>query len=237
MPAALHNLAARIRSQGRFPQCFLVAVLFHLVLLAGFGSLRIITSTPKLRAFFQAVPLPVGPADPYAAYRDFEYRGGQKASLAVVPDGYTAHIDAPVTPESPTIPSVIGILNDGGTLIARPSGTTDWPGPSFMTSGFGNGLGGSTTNRLAQPDYLLNPAPMYPLLARRNGWEGTTVLRVEVTPRGTAAEVALVQSSGHSVLDEAATAAVRNWRFRPARVDNEPVKSAVDVPVRFLLNQ
>lgn len=217
---------------------FLIAVLCHVALFAALASLKIVAAPAKLRAFFEATPLPISPADPYAPYRDFEYRSGPKSLTPVVPAGYQAHIDAPAAPDKPELASVIGVLNDGsGGLIVRPARTTAVAGPSFAARGFGNGRTGSGTNGLAQPDYLQNPSPAYPLLARRNGWEGTAVLRVDVTTTGTAAQVALLQSSGHSVLDEAATAAVRRWRFRPARLGNDPVDSEVDVPVRFLLSQ
>ena len=71
---------------------------------------------------------------------------------------------------------------------------------------------------LEQPIYLRNPAPPYPVAARRNGWEGTIRIRVEVRANGTVERVALMASSGHDVLDEAALKTVARWRFAPARL-------------------
>jgi protein TonB len=75
----------------------------------------------------------------------------------------------------------------------------------------------------------------YPAEARRRGWQGEVVLRVEVSAEGRADAVAILRSSGHAVLDEAALAAVRLWRFRPATRGGVPVAAPADVPVRFRL--
>ncbi|NQU11143.1 energy transducer TonB [bacterium] len=88
---------------------------------------------------------------------------------------------------------------------------------------------------LSQPTYLDNPAPVYPPLARRRGWEGVTVLRVEVLADGTPRGIGVVRSSGHRVLDNTALAAVRRWRFQPARRGAQPVISQLEIPIRFQL--
>ena len=78
-----------------------------------------------------------------------------------------------------------------------------------------------------------NPRPEYPRTAREAGWEGTVVLWVEVLPDGAAGAVTLNKSSGHTVLDESALSAVQSWRFVPAMDGNFPVRSVVQLPVRF----
>lgn len=83
--------------------------------------------------------------------------------------------------------------------------------------------------------YLRNPPPRYPLTARRNGDEGTVMLRVLVTTEGTAARVELDRTSGSASLDGAALEAVRNWRFVPARRGSQNVEDWVRVPVVFRL--
>lgn len=87
----------------------------------------------------------------------------------------------------------------------------------------------------AAPAYDYNPKPRYPREARSRGWEGTTILRVEVHPSGEAGQIEIAQSSGYSLLDEAAREAVRSWRFIPARVGDRPVAGAVEVPIAFRL--
>jgi hypothetical protein len=41
---------------------------------------------------------------------------------------------------------------------------------------------------------------------------------------------------GHPAFSDAAIAAVRQWRFEPARLDGRPVAITVVVPVRFALD-
>jgi len=84
-------------------------------------------------------------------------------------------------------------------------------------------------------DYLHNPKPVYPALARRMGEEGKVLLKVRVSAQGTALEVAVAKSSGFARLDAAASEAVARWRFVPARRGDEPVDSSVVVPITFAL--
>jgi protein TonB len=84
-------------------------------------------------------------------------------------------------------------------------------------------------------EYLRNPAPRYPLIARRNGEQGTVTLRVLVTREGVPAQVSVEKSSGSGHLDGAALDAVKTWRFVPARRGAEAVEAWVLVPVVFKL--
>jgi periplasmic protein TonB len=84
-------------------------------------------------------------------------------------------------------------------------------------------------------DYLQNPAPRYPPLARRMRQEGKVVLRVLVDSGGGASQIEVRNSSGSDVLDEAALEAVKRWRFVPARRDDQPVAAWVLVPITFTL--
>jgi len=86
-------------------------------------------------------------------------------------------------------------------------------------------------------DYLKNPAPPYPPLSRRMGEEGKVILRVSVTPQGSADSVEIKTSSGSSRLDEAAQKTVRNWKFIPAKRGDLAVQSWVLVPIIFKLEQ
>jgi protein TonB len=84
-------------------------------------------------------------------------------------------------------------------------------------------------------DYLENPPPAYPPLARRLGEQGRVILRVLVSAEGRAAEVQVRTSSGHPRLDEAARDAVRRWKFVPARRGPEAVRAWVLIPISFKL--
>lgn len=83
--------------------------------------------------------------------------------------------------------------------------------------------------------YLRNPPPRYPPAARRNGDEGTVLLRVLVAADGAAVKVELDRSSGSTLLDTAALDAVRVWRFVPARRGQQAIEDWVRVPLTFRL--
>lgn len=78
-------------------------------------------------------------------------------------------------------------------------------------------------------------APQYPSRARQMGIEGTTVLRALVGEAGDTLELIVWQGSGMRLLDEAALAAARQWRFEPARRGDRLLTAWVEVPVRFIL--
>lgn len=80
-----------------------------------------------------------------------------------------------------------------------------------------------------------NPAPLYPDSAKRLGLQGEAVVRVTVTPDGQPESLILVESSGWSVLDDAALETVRTWRFVPGRRDGTDIRSTIELPIVFSL--
>ncbi|MQG92314.1 MULTISPECIES: energy transducer TonB [unclassified Pseudomonas] len=87
----------------------------------------------------------------------------------------------------------------------------------------------------ANAAYLKNPAPEYPQMALRRGWEGTVLLRVEVLPSGKPGQIQIQQSSGRDALDAAALAAVKRWSFVPAKQGDVAQAGWVSVPIDFKL--
>ena len=58
-------------------------------------------------------------------------------------------------------------------------------------------------------------------------------LKLFVGRRGRVEDALVVRSSGDERLDQAAEAAVRRWRYRPARRDGHPVEAVDYVQVEF----
>jgi periplasmic protein TonB len=85
-------------------------------------------------------------------------------------------------------------------------------------------------------NYLHNPKPPYPEVAKRRGWEGRTVLRVQVAADGSCSSAEVQQSSGHDILDESALKTVKTWKFVPAKRGDTPIASVVSVPIAFRLD-
>lgn len=84
------------------------------------------------------------------------------------------------------------------------------------------------------PEAIFRVLPIYPDLARKAGVDGTVVVNAHVCACGQIMETRLARSI--PMLDEAAVAAVRQWEFKPALINGEPVAVWVAVPVQFRLN-
>jgi protein TonB len=143
--------------------------------------------------------------------------------------------DRPAVIESTNAPVAVVAATAGGqgTGVGNGTGTGEGDGDEAGVAG----SGGSGQGGFGRPDYLHAPQPRYPATALRAGWEGTTVLRVEVFANGTPGSVQVVESSGHKVLDKAAIEAVRTAKFQPARYGNSATNSWVEVPISFRLNR
>ena len=89
--------------------------------------------------------------------------------------------------------------------------------------------------REAEPGYHVNPDPLYPILARKRGYQGTVILDVFIDKNGRVADIKVSSSSGYAILDKAARAAVANWLFEPGMKGEEKIEMWVKVPVRFQL--
>ena len=75
--------------------------------------------------------------------------------------------------------------------------------------------------------------PLYPQVARKQGWEGIVVLRITIGAGGDVEKVITQTSSGFPALDESAAQSVKTWQFDPAKDGEFPIATKVDLPVRF----
>jgi len=132
----------------------------------------------------------------------------------------------PMTTPSPVFS---GAITGAGAGEGSGSGVTGAGAGTGSGNGAGDGFGGA--------NYLRSPQPRYPAVAREQGWEGTTLLRVEIQADGLVGAIQIVQSAGHRELDDAAIESVRAAQFQAARLNGTPVASWVEVPVKFRLNR
>jgi protein TonB len=122
-----------------------------------------------------------------------------------------------------------------------PGGTGSGSGLDSSGTGFGRGKGSGTgsgssgTVGLTQARYRDTPRPDYPDSARREGREGSVLLRVLVDEQGRSKKIEINSSSGSEALDHAAIEALRRWRFHPARYGDQPVEGWLRVPIEFRL--
>lgn len=145
------------------------------------------------------------------------------------------------TDESAAYASRAAVSEDEGN--GREAGDSAGPGEGSGTGGgeglkTGSGRNGDASggNAVEAPRILSAPDPVYPESARRRGVEGTVTAGLLIDADGGVTEVWVESSSGDGALDEAALAAVRRWRFAPARQNGVPVSARSRVPVVFALH-
>jgi TonB family protein len=110
-------------------------------------------------------------------------------------------------------------------------------GKQSGTGGGGFGWGGPGNGGANVPfaGYASNPKPLYPLEARKKGYEGEVLLKVEVLPNGEVGKIELKKSSGYEVLDQSALSAVKKWKFIPAEKRDILTPFWINVPIKFQL--
>lgn len=118
---------------------------------------------------------------------------------------------------------------------APPSDTPPPPPPAAAASASEASSAPTFVEANFKANYLVNPKPEYPAIAKSRGWQGKVMLRVNVSAEGTALHVSVETSSGHEMLDESAVEAVTKWKFIPAKRGDTAVVSTVIVPIIFTL--
>jgi periplasmic protein TonB len=86
---------------------------------------------------------------------------------------------------------------------------------------------------ITAPDKVVNVAPVYPPLARSAHIEGYVILETVIDVSGNVTSVRVLQ--GHPMLDPAALDAVQQWKFTPARLNDEAIPVVMTVTVQFKL--
>ncbi|MEO0452693.1 MAG: energy transducer TonB [Verrucomicrobiota bacterium] len=139
----------------------------------------------------------------------------------VEPESVKPELTEPLKPENKPQPTKKKTQN------ATPGQANNMPAAS--------GSGGARVS--VKPRYLRNPPPRYPSSSRRKGQQGTVVLSVDISTRGTVESLRVVRSSGHRSLDDEALRAVRRWKFQPATFGGAKIPSRARVPVVFRLSK
>jgi protein TonB len=164
-----------------------------------------------------------------AEHRDFDEA---KHDVAVASDRPASAVDL-------TSPSLAGEANpssespkaDPNRAGSSDEGQVASPGAGGQSDFAGSGDGG------AHAQYRAEPAPFYPISARRSNEQGEVILRVLVAADGAVKRVEITQSSGFEQLDDSAIETVSHrWRFEPAHRLGAAVESWVIVPIRFRLS-
>ncbi len=118
-------------------------------------------------------------------------------------------------------------------MKGTPSPHTDFKETSLIVSKLKPSSDEKTA--FAQPRYAENPKPFYPQEARKRGYEGEVLLKVEVLANGRVGRVEVRKSSGYETLDRSALTTVKEWKFIPANQGNGAIPCWVNIPIKFKL--
>jgi len=86
---------------------------------------------------------------------------------------------------------------------------------------------------MSEGDLIHKVLPTYPPLARSARIQGQVVLQAVISKQGVIENLRMV--AGHPMLVPAAIDAVRQWRYRPYILNNEPVEVETQITVNFSL--
>jgi TonB family protein len=143
--------------------------------------------------------------------------------------------------------------------IASPSGVTNETGTEGPAGVAPNGLAGIETNDngvgdvglpsvpppapaqapvrlhsgLRPPQRITNVTPVYPIAARAAHVEGVVIIEATIDAQGNVMQANVLRSI--PLLDDAATAAVRRWKFSPTLLNGVAVPIVMTVTVNFTL--
>ena len=155
----------------------------------------------------------------------------------------------------PTLPNVLVVSRNGITYKSHPTGSDSGPeaprlGPE---AGAGPNLGppiGVGRTILPRPPALSRPIrtsvmmegnlihrvePQYPIIAKQIRLEGAVVLKAIISREGNIERVEV--ASGPGLLARSAVEAVRQWKYRPYLLNDEPVEVETQITVNFVLQR
>jgi protein TonB len=112
----------------------------------------------------------------------------------------------------------------GGTAIAMYAAPPPPPVPTHPLK----------VSHWAEGNLIYRVQPLYPPIASQARVQGAVELRAIISKTGTIENLVVVR--GHPMLSAAAIAAVKQWRYRPYVLNNEPIEVETEITVNFVLS-
>jgi protein TonB len=197
------------------------------------GAVNMAAKTPRERLVFLAGPGPGGGGG-----------GGGRAPRTPVtrierprPQLSESFESEPQPLPSRALVSPIALVaGDNKPVAPEPDGSGPGVGPG-VDDGTGGGAGGGPYrpgSGVEPPRLLREVKAQYTEEARTRGITGDVILEIVIKSDGSVGDVKVLRGLGFG-LDDRAVAAVRNWKFSPARRLGTPVDVIVEVEVEFSL--
>jgi periplasmic protein TonB len=135
---------------------------------------------------------------------------------------------AEIGPSGPYIPGALGTGGRDGVPYSLGSGTVPImpvAPPAVVHS--------VRISHMSEGDLVRKVLPTYPPLARSARIQGQVVLQAVISKEGIIKNLRVL--AGHPMLAPAAIDAVRQWRYRPYVLNNDPVEVETQITVNFSL--
>jgi TonB family protein len=123
---------------------------------------------------------------------------------------------------------------DTGGLLPQPEPIAPPPSETSAPTPTDHGVYSAVPLGGTQPEEIDRVLPRYPSVARREGVQGSVVVRGIVRRDGTIDNVEVIKDLPYG-LGDAAREAVSRWRFRPATYRGDPIDVYYTVTVNFRL--
>ena len=198
----------------------------------------VVQGPPKLRwldsSIFSppAAPAPPSPPGTRNPLRGSEFHDGHMFSPPTIPLTISPIDDRGVE----AVPDVSGIGVRGGTgrresSVWRSVGDADAAAPPAPKPANTQPI---RVSHWAEGNLIYRVQPIYPVLAREARIQGAVELRAVISKTGSIENLSVLR--GHVMLVSAAVDAVRQWRYRPYLLNNEPIEVETDITVNFTLS-
>jgi protein TonB len=213
------------------------SIVFHIVIVTAVvigqgltdGSLLPVPQRPLTFTELRPVKIVEPPAAPRRRPSDATAPRSMILAPIVEPTGIspeTGHESDPARSIDPSIPEGTGAtgLDPLGVVegVAPPAPPTPQT-PIHLHSG------------MQAPVKIVHVAPGYPAIAQTARVQGVVILEAVIDAKGSVTSVSVLRSI--PLLDQAAVDAVRQWRFTPARLNDQAVPVVMTVTVNFQLDR
>jgi len=213
-----------------------LSILFHAVLLGAILVLQLFADTsvpePPKRVIYDITPIEPPPAPPQIVRHAAPSRASTHPDAApiVIPDKLPT--DEPPSEASGPLDfagqgvesGVQGGITDG--LVAGATPVSAPPGPLKPVR---------VSSGIRTPIKIRDAQPVYPAIAQSARVEGIVILEAVIDERGHVSETRVLRSI--PLLDDAATAAVRQWVYSPTVLNGQPIPIVMTVTVQFRLER
>jgi protein TonB len=139
------------------------------------------------------------------------------------PPAASVYPDLPAIGTAAINPNLLGPPSD--SLAAPPSPPRQEPRPATTILRAGQGI--------REPRRIAGGTPEYPTMARNSRIQGVVILEAVINERGTIERLKVLKSV--PLLDAAAIAAVKDWRYTPTLLNGVPVSVLMTITMNFTL--